>query len=83
MSRVIAQRQLRNDNAAVIAAVLAGETFVITRAGTPVAELRPVAPERRRFVPRADIAAAFAASPRINARRLREDLDLAIDQRLP
>jgi len=31
MTRTIAQRELRNDNARVIEAVTAGETFVVTR----------------------------------------------------
>ena len=39
--KTIAQRELRNDNAKVIDAVQAGETFIITRNGEPVAELRP------------------------------------------
>jgi prevent-host-death family protein len=39
----ISQRQLRNDSGAVLRAVEAGETFVVTSNGRPVAELRPVA----------------------------------------
>jgi len=42
MNRVIAQRVLRNQTAAVMTAVEAGQRFVITRRGTPVAELGPV-----------------------------------------
>ena len=41
MARTIAQRELRNENAKVIEAVTAGETFIVTRHGEPVAELRP------------------------------------------
>lgn len=41
MSRPISQRELRNDNAAVIRRVLAGESFVVTRRGVPVADLVP------------------------------------------
>ncbi|MBO9522436.1 MAG: type II toxin-antitoxin system Phd/YefM family antitoxin [Nocardioidaceae bacterium] len=37
--RTISQRELRNDNAEVIRAVLEGETFLITRNGEPVAVL--------------------------------------------
>jgi len=40
-ARTIAQRELRNENAKVIEAVTAGETFIVTRHGEPVAELRP------------------------------------------
>lgn len=81
MSRVIAQRELRNQNAQIIAAVEAGASFVVTRNGTPVAELRPLTTGRRRFVPRAEIA-AVAAGPRVDAAAFRRDLDAAIDPRL-
>jgi prevent-host-death family protein len=61
VTRVIAQRELRNDNAKVLNAVCAGQTFIITRNGEPVAELRPVRPGRRRVVPRADLLIAATA----------------------
>jgi prevent-host-death family protein len=82
MSRVIAQRDLRNQNAQILAAVEAGASFVVTRNGTPVAELRPLARGRRPFVPRAEIAAVAAAGPRIDAAAFRRDLDATIDQGL-
>lgn len=80
MNRVITQRELRNQSAQVLREVEAGRTFVVTRNGTPVAELRPIRP--RRFVPRAMIADAAARAPRIDARQFRADLDAVIDQRL-
>ena len=43
------ERELRNDNARVIEAVAAGESFVATRNGVPVAELRPIRQTRRTF----------------------------------
>ena len=82
MSRVIAQRDLRNQNAQIIAAVEAGASFVVTRNGTPVAELRPLAAGRRRFVPRAELATVAAAGPRIDAAAFRYDLDATIEQNL-
>jgi prevent-host-death family protein len=82
MPKTIAQRELRNDNAKVIEAVVAGESFVITRNGVPVAELRPVQPARRTFVPRAQLLALVATGPRIDRARFRTDLDLVIDQHL-
>jgi prevent-host-death family protein len=82
MPKTIAQRELRNDNAKVIEAVVAGESFVVTRNGVPVAELRPVQSGRRTLVPRAEVMALAAAGPRIDGRRFRRDLDRAIDQRL-
>lgn len=78
MSRTITQRELRNDSAAVLREVQAGQTIVVTRNGVPVAELRPVQP--RRFVPRSAIAEAAARAPRIDAGRFRADVDTVIDQ---
>ena len=82
MSRVIAQRELRNQNAQILAAVEAGASFVVTRNGTPVAELRPLRRDLRPFVPRAEIAKVAAAGPSIDAAAFRRDLDAAIDQGL-
>jgi len=78
MNRVITQRELRNQSAAVLREVEAGKTLVLTRNGTPVAELRPIRP--RRFVPRATIAEAGARAPRVDSRQFRVDLDSVIDQ---
>ncbi|HUZ01185.1 MAG TPA: type II toxin-antitoxin system prevent-host-death family antitoxin [Thermomicrobiaceae bacterium] len=78
MSRIITQRELRNDSAAVLREVQAGETVIVTRNGMPVAELRAIAP--RRFVPRAVIVEAARRAPRVDARRLRGDLDAVVDQ---
>ena len=82
MARIIAQRELRNDNAKVIAAVAAGETFVVTRNGIPVAELRPIVPKRRLIVPRAELVELASAGPHVDAKRLRADLDSVIDPRI-
>lgn len=78
MTRFITQRELRNDSAAVLRQVQAGQTMVITRNGTPVAELRPVG--RRRFMPRATIADAARHAPRVELTRFRTDLDAVADQ---
>ncbi len=78
MNRIITQRELRNESAAVLREVQAGQTVIVTRNGMPVAELRPIQP--RRFVPRAAIAEAIARAPRIDASRFRTDLDAVIDQ---
>jgi prevent-host-death family protein len=50
VSRTIGQRELRNQNAQILDAVEAGMTFVVTRNGEPVAELRPLARGHRPFV---------------------------------
>jgi prevent-host-death family protein len=80
MNRTITQRELRNQSAEVLREVEAGRTFVLTRNGTPVAELRPVRP--RRFVPRAMIVDAAQRAPRVDARQFRADLDVVVDQRI-
>jgi prevent-host-death family protein len=80
MNRTISQRDLRNDSAAVLRQVEARETLVITRNGTPVAELRPLGP--RRYVPRDRLAAAGRTAPRIDLARFRADLDGVVDPTL-
>jgi prevent-host-death family protein len=82
MAKTIAQRDLRNDNAKVIDAVTAGETFVVTRNGEPVAELRPIQVVRRTFITRDEVGALASAAVRIDHRRFRADLDQLIDQGL-
>lgn len=78
MTRTISQRELRNDSAAVLRDVQAGQTIIVTRNGTPVAELRPVPP--RQYVPRTVIVDAARRAPRVDADRLRADLDAVVDQ---
>lgn len=80
MPRQITQRELRNDSAAVLREVESGETLVVTRNGTPVAELRPFG--RQRFVSRAQLVRGAASAPRIDAQRFRADVDAVIDQSL-
>jgi len=80
VGRTVSQRELRNDAAAVLRDVQGGQTVIVTRNGTPVAELRPLPP--RRFVPRAVIAAAARGAPRVDAARFRSDLDEWVDQSL-
>ena len=82
MTKTIAQRELRNDNAKVIEAVVAGETFVVTRNGEPVAELRPLRAGRRSFISREEVAALAKADVRIDRDQFRADLDRVIDQGL-
>lgn len=82
LARTIPQRELRNANARVIAAVAAGESFVVTRNGVPVAELRPIERTRRSFVPKTELAVLAAAGPHLDLAQFRADLDGAIDQHL-
>ena len=61
MATTIPQRELRNDVSAVLKRVEAGEEFVVTVSGRPVAELRPVGGAHRGSV--AAFAAALAEGP--------------------
>jgi len=72
-------RQLRNHGGEVVDRVLAGEALIVTRDGTPVAELRPLGRprlsatalvERRRRLPTVDPA------------ELRADVDRVLDPTL-
>jgi prevent-host-death family protein len=75
--RLITQRELRNDSAAVLREVQGGATITVTRNGSPVAELRPIG--SRRFVPRSIIADAARRAPRVDLDRLRADLDAVVN----
>jgi prevent-host-death family protein len=80
MASTIGLRELRNDTARIIDAVAAGQSFVVTRHGTPVAELRPVEDRRPRFVSRGALVAAAASGPHLDAARFRADLDRSLEQ---
>ncbi|MCB0978026.1 MAG: type II toxin-antitoxin system prevent-host-death family antitoxin [Acidimicrobiales bacterium] len=80
MDTRISQRELRNDSGRIMRAVDAGQTFIVTRNGEPIGELRPI--RRERFV-RADIAMElFRSAPAVESNRLRQDLDALTDQGL-
>jgi len=78
MARVITQRELRNDSGEIMRCLDQGETFIITRNGTPVGELTPL--RRHRFVRTDAVIAMFRNAPAVDADRLRRDLDAIADQ---
>ena len=67
--RTISQRELRNDNAAIIRAVEEGESFTVTRRGVPVARLTPVPDSDLRRVRSAAPDSDVTALPRRSASR--------------
>ncbi|HET8662176.1 MAG TPA: type II toxin-antitoxin system prevent-host-death family antitoxin [Micromonosporaceae bacterium] len=73
VSREITQRQLRNDSGAIMRGVERGESYTITRNGTPIGRLIPL--RRRTFVPREEVMAAFATAPMLDTDRFRDDID--------
>ncbi len=78
MAETITQRKLRNDSGEIMRRLDQGEAFVVTRNGVAVGELIPM--RHRRFVPRANVEAAFAHAPAIDAAKFREDLDRHVTQ---
>ena len=78
MAREITTRELRTDICRVMRALDAGESFVITRNGTPVGELRPV--QRDTFVATSVALEAFAYLAPIDGKRFRKDVDSVVDQ---
>lgn len=78
LAREITQRELRNDSGAIMRSVERGESFTITRNGTPVARLIPL--RRRTFVPREEVLAVFATAPVLDDERFRADADALADQ---
>ncbi|PRY31011.1 type II toxin-antitoxin system Phd/YefM family antitoxin [Umezawaea tangerina] len=88
MTTAIGQRELRNDNAEIMRRVEAGERFVVTRNGRPVADLVPHAAEPAR--PRrtlGELQAHFRTLPpvdvdRWDADRLADDVVFGADNPL-
>lgn len=78
MSAPISQRELRNDSGEIMRRVHAGESFVVTSHGSPIAELVPL--HRSRYVSRASVLALFANAPGLDAEQFRADVDPFADQ---
>ncbi|WP_410584097.1 type II toxin-antitoxin system Phd/YefM family antitoxin [Amycolatopsis sp. lyj-108] len=71
--KVITQRELRNNSAAVMDPVEAGETYHVTRNGVEVAEVRPIS-RRRRFTV-AELVERHRRSPQVDVGRMHEEAD--------
>ena len=78
MGRTITQRELRNDSGEIMRSLDQGESFVVTRNGTPVGELTPM--RRHRFVSTDTVVAMFRTAPSVDPTRFRTDLDTHVDQ---
>src|ERR1700733_7680438 len=76
--REITQRQLRNESGEIMRELDRGESFIVTRNGTPVGELRPIL--RRQFVPAEVAIAAFSGVGHIDHQQFRADVDRFVDQ---
>lgn len=72
----VSSRDLRNNGGEVIDRVVGGDTFVVTRNGREVAELRPVRP---RPLDAATLLDRWRLLPLVDAVRFREDVESAMD----
>lgn len=77
--RELTQRELRNRSGEIMRALDRGESFIVTRRGVPVGELKPIT-RRQRFVNTAVLMEALAGAPPVDYERLRADLDAVADQ---
>jgi antitoxin (DNA-binding transcriptional repressor) of toxin-antitoxin stability system len=80
VSEQISQRELRNDSGRIMRALDDGKTFVVTRNGRPVGELRPL--RRDRFVDAVTVVEVFRHAPQLDWDRVREDIDHHVDQEI-
>ncbi|WP_409496236.1 type II toxin-antitoxin system Phd/YefM family antitoxin [Amycolatopsis sp. cmx-11-12] len=71
--KVITQREFRNNSAAVMDAVEAGETYHVTRNGVEVAELRPLS--RRRRLTAEELVQRHRGLPRVDAAQMQQEAD--------
>lgn len=78
MTEQISQRELRNDSGRIMRALDDGQTFVVTRNGRPVGELRPL--RRDRFVAAVTVVEVFRHAPQLDWQRMRADIDQHLDQ---
>jgi prevent-host-death family protein len=73
MTKVITQREFRNNSAAVMDQVESGEIFHITRNGVEVAELRPL--PRKRRLSAEELVARHRKLPRVDYSEMRDEAD--------
>jgi prevent-host-death family protein len=72
-------RDLRNRGGDIVDRAAGGESITITRAGEPVAQLRPLGPRR---LSAEQLLARWRHLPPIDAAALRADIDTAMDASL-
>jgi len=75
----VSVRDLRNHGGDVLDSVLRGERVTVTRAGKPVAELRPVAAAG---TPSTVVIDRWATIPVLDLEALRADIDVVLDPAL-
>jgi antitoxin (DNA-binding transcriptional repressor) of toxin-antitoxin stability system len=78
VAKELTQRELRNESGEIMRALDRGESFLVTRNGVAVGELKPV--QRHRFVARQAARDVFARAARLDPEQVRADLDRWLDQ---
>lgn len=78
MARRITQRELRNDTPNIMRAVEEGDSFVLTRNGTPVADIVPHS-QKPTFVPFGELLELLGDLPSEDPERFFADVDRAAD----
>lgn len=78
-TRTVTVRDLRNHGGRVLDEVVRGEAMLVTRDGTPVAELRPVP---RRGPTATELIARRRSLPDLDPIALRVDIDATLDMTL-
>jgi prevent-host-death family protein len=71
--KVISQREFRNNSAAVMDAVEAGETYHVTRNGVEIAEVRPLSRHRR--LTAEELVERHRTLPRVDHDQMRREAD--------
>ncbi|MGH3544388.1 MAG: type II toxin-antitoxin system Phd/YefM family antitoxin [Mycobacteriales bacterium] len=79
MTMSITQRELRNQTPEIMRAVENGESFTLTRNGTPIADITPHIRPGRRSMTGAQVLAAGRELLPIDPDRFRADLDAVTD----
>lgn len=77
--KTVTIRELRNHGGEVVDRVIKGEALVVTRAGRPVAELKPL---DRPTLDAATLLSRWKNLPQLDPRQLRADIDELLDQSL-
>lgn len=81
MSEVIKQSELRNNNAAVMRRVAAGESFTVTVNGVPVADVVPHQRTHKRVaIPAEELDRLMAELPPVDVEAWYEDGDTLDDE---
>ena len=78
MTEQISQRELRNDSGRIMRGLDEGRSYVVSRNGRAVGELRPL--RRERLVDAGVAVEMFRRAPALDHAQFRRDVDAVVDQ---